>query len=124
MKELLSNNEDLKKLSKEERENLNKKINNYDNLILKAWILKKTSAEEAHFLLGVATSDKRVVGAYDINRESIHINPDNNRIEFQINDVNNRKYLEGITSAYSEKKPSLPGIEDWKATNPVLLVCQ
>ncbi|CAK1248446.1 hypothetical protein [Fructobacillus tropaeoli] len=111
----------LKEFSEEDRTRLQNYINVYDDLILKAWVLKKANAEKAKYLIGVSTSNKTIVGAYNLSEHRINVDQSNNRIEFDVRKHENRLYLAGITDNYTNgEKIKLPGLEKWTASNPVL----
>ncbi|MBZ5944178.1 hypothetical protein KII92_04330 [Leuconostoc gelidum subsp. gasicomitatum] len=91
-----------------------KNICNLDQQILGYWIMKYSSARNAKFLIGVATKDKRVVGAYKLHK-SARKPDENKRIYFDVQS-SDRLYLE---TSESTEKP-FPHLENWTAQNPVL----
>lgn len=108
-----------KSLKEQESE---KDINFFDNRILGYWILNRPSAENAKYLIGVSTSDKRILAIYRLNGKT-SFNEFTRRILFSAEeclyyrDSKNSKYLNDEES----KKPIiLDALLDWRAQNPVL----
>ncbi|MDO7806004.1 hypothetical protein Q7Q91_13515 [Lactiplantibacillus pentosus] len=89
------------------------------NRILGFWILNFQNANNAKYLLGVATSDKRCVGAFRLHKSAR--STENRRLWFHVDD-GDIIYLEGVQENENSVgyKTPFPYLDQWTAQNPVL----
>lgn len=97
------------------------KMTNKDQRILSAWVLSYSNAKKGKYLIGVSSSNKRIVGIYKLNGTPT-LNNQNHRVKFD-GEGTTRIYLEGetqIKNDWLEQKNTMPGLDNWTAQNPVL----
>lgn len=83
-----------------------------NNKILGSWLLNESSANEAKYLIGISSIDKRILATYALDNSG-YVTSINGRVDFTnvatpINDLD--------ASGYGP----MPKLEKWNAQNPVL----
>lgn len=81
--------------------------------ILGNWILKYENAENAKYLVGVSTRDKRILGVYKLKGDPKQLD-ENNRVLFSKEET---LYIE---KSNKKEDRAMPGLDNWTSRNPVL----
>jgi len=88
-----------------------------NDIILGHWILKLKNAQNAKYLIGVSTIDKRILGTFKIdNGKKISRDEDTNRIYFG----DGASPITNVDPDNNKNNPIMPHLQNWISQNPIL----